>query len=409
MPETMDTFEDHWAHLVPHLDRLATMVERHRGGCPVAPTVENKDYMSVFTFIYNMVTDVRTFAYSQPLYDRMAQYATAYTARVVTPALATALRRGEYFKELATEWRCFVPFRKWTKAYFSYLDRFHTRGQNLPPVGTVLVRAFESAALSALLYDEALGRGPCRRAHAAVTLAFVRSRCERGIRVSPDEALGQSVQELAGREGPAWSREVTGAASLGSLERSAHAVAAALPQEPTGNPYRDFETRLLLADQVTNLEFLHRMDATIPPAPESPEVLKLADGRAPLAALLDPTPAEGERRRRLAALAEAAARDRLGRCGLLTEAVPMESLVELPHHAGAPVTARRYKARMAARYRPLQLLLLAAIHAGGEPSADPLVRAGLPLCGDLCEIVRRHLHALPTWRCEPEAFAWHVR
>jgi len=404
----MDTFEDHWAHLVPHLDRLAAMVERHRSGCPVPPVVETKDYMGVFTFIYNMATDVRTLAYTQSLYEGMAQYATAYTARVVTPALATALRRGEYFKALATEWRSYAHFRKWLKAYFSYLDRFFTRGQNLPSVGMVLVLAFERAALSALLYDESLGHGPCRRAHAAVTLAFVRSRCGRGIRMSPDEALGRSVQELAGRAGPAWACEVTGAASLGSLERSAHAVAAALPQEPTGNPYRDFETRLLLADQVTNLAFLHRMDATIPPVPESPEEQRLAEGRAPLKEVLDPAPAEGERRRRLAALAEAAARARLGRCELLMAAVPMETLVELPHHDDAPVTVRRHKARMAAGYRPFQLLLLAALEAGGEPSADPLVRAHLPFCGDLCELVRRRLHSLPTWRCERETFAWHA-
>jgi hypothetical protein len=90
-------------------------------------------------------------------------------------------------------------------------------------------------------------------------------------------------------------------------------------------------------------------------------------------------------------------------------AVPMESLVELPHHASASVTTRRYKARMAATYRPLQLLLLAALEAGGEPSADPLVRAHLLLCSDLCELVRRRLHALPTWRCELETFAWHAR
>ena len=117
----MDTFEDHWAHLVPHLDRLAAMVERHRGGCPVAPAVGNRDYMSVFTFIYSMATDVRTLTYTQPLYEGMARYATAYTARVVTPALATALRRGEYFKALATEWRSYVHFRKWFKAYFPTL------------------------------------------------------------------------------------------------------------------------------------------------------------------------------------------------------------------------------------------------------------------------------------------------
>jgi hypothetical protein len=399
------------ARVEPTLARLKEMAEAHRNGA-APPTFTDQEYMRAFTTIVNMTTQRAPHNYSQQLYDWVRHFTGAYVDRVVSPALQRAMDSGDFLTTLDAEWKPFSHFAKWTKAFFSYLDRFHTPRQNLPSVRMAVMLEFEQAALST-----ALRGGNMARSYAALALVYMRSKCTaRDMCDFPLFNLDASLYTLAGCNGPAWARHVSGEDAMENLVASARTIGQMLPTEPRGNPYVGWALRQFLIDQITNFAFLRRMDDVVPQLTMDDGVTAVFNkvrnviGLGPRVTaediIVNNTSTAVAATSAVASLGMAMARSRIECAGLARDGLALERYVLLPFPSDA--VEMRSSGYKAASYRPFQLMLLGTLVSRGADSNKPLVFSQLELCTDLCDTIRRYMHTVPTCIHLEETFAWHV-
>lgn len=398
------------AQIEPTLLRLQAMAEAHRSGAE-PPTFTDKEYMGTFTTIYNMTTQNAPHNYSEELYEWVRSFTFKYVARVVAPALQSAMDSGHFLTTLESEWQAFSHLAKWTKSFFAYLDRFHTRRQNLPSVRLVVMLTFEKAALSA-----ALRGGNMAIAYATLALVHLRSKyTSRDSRDSPLYNLDESLYTLAGCTGPEWAQQVSGADAMRTLVASARTIGQTLSSEPHGNPYVGWRLRLFLMDQITNFAFLRRIDDVVPQLTWDGEtmtflnkvrsVVGLGPRVTPEDVIVTSASTATGATSAVASLGVAMARSRIQYAGVALEGFALERYVILPFPSDAEQL--RDQGSMAVSYRPFQLMLLAALVSRGADSDEPLVFSQLELCADVCELIRRCIHKVPTYIDREETFAWH--
>ena len=411
MNECLVTLDDGMRQIKPYLSRLEAMVDAHREGAAV-PHFSRQEYMTVFTIVYNMTTQKKTHNYSEQLYQLVRRYTDAYATRVVAPALRSAMRNGSFLTSLDREWQSFSQLAKWTNLFFNYLNRSHAIRQNVPHVRLVAMLAFEKVALSA-----ALSADCSPRSYAALTLVYIRSKYPTSIStISPLYDLDQSLYTLAGFNAMLLARRITGAEAMATLMDSARTIAEALPTETCGNPYVGWSLRQFLIDRVTDFAFLRRVDDIVPPLAMNDDVA-LAFSKTRHIVGMGPriTPDDVichisntsvETTGDVWSLAMAMVRSSMHRAGLGLDGLAIERCVKLPFPSDAD--QMRTFGRMGAAYRPFQLMLLEAMVSRGADNDSPLVFARLPLCRDTCDIIRMHLHKLPTYIDRAEIFSWHM-
>ena len=120
--------EEGWAQIETYINRLIQIVwsddlkERK---------INNRDYMTAFTLVYNMCTQDHPHKYSEQLYSRYKKTYNDVFIQHVVPKIDVAPDTELAIQE---QWRKYKIFMKWMYNFFSYLDRFYIKRQGLPPV-----------------------------------------------------------------------------------------------------------------------------------------------------------------------------------------------------------------------------------------------------------------------------------
>ena len=124
------------------------------------PVIHNRDYMTAFTLVYQMCTQEAPHNYSEQLYSRYKKTYNDVFIQHVVPEIDVAPDTGLDIQE---QWMKYKIFMKWMNNFFSYLDRFYTKRQALPPVkgydmGTKLFRDYLCDRLSEERIDAILSK-----------------------------------------------------------------------------------------------------------------------------------------------------------------------------------------------------------------------------------------------------------
>ena len=148
--------EDAWAVLQADLD---AMVERAFGG--EAEVADNAVYMRVWSqrsHVYNMCVQNPPDNHSAGFYRRYGEYFARLHAMRVQPLLDRASNVELHTlpgESIVQAYRCFFVAAKWGKNFCSYLDRFHTKQHNLPPLTVVTDEVVRSALRARLIWGPA--------------------------------------------------------------------------------------------------------------------------------------------------------------------------------------------------------------------------------------------------------------
>lgn len=94
----------------------------------------NKEYIDIYSMLYNMCTQRPPHNYSEQLYTRHGETIYNYLNDKVLPALQT--KHGEaLLVELVKRGKNHMLMVKWLKLFFAYLDRYHVKYYSLPTLG----------------------------------------------------------------------------------------------------------------------------------------------------------------------------------------------------------------------------------------------------------------------------------
>ena len=131
--------EEGWAQIETYINRLIQIVWSDD---LTGRKFDNKDYMTVFVIVYDMCTQKRPHNHSEQLYSRYKKTYNDVFIQHVVPEIDVAPDTELAIQE---QWMKYKIFMKWMYDFFSYLDRFYTKRQGLPPVkgydmGTELFR-----------------------------------------------------------------------------------------------------------------------------------------------------------------------------------------------------------------------------------------------------------------------------
>ena len=365
----MAAVEEGWRQLAD--GPLAKLVRWAEAGAPADQELfDNKGYMTAFVVAYNICMTHPIPGNSAALYDRvhgfMRDYLDAAFAALSAGAGAATMLPADAAVGRLNGYPTVV---KWVKSIFSYLDRFHTRRDNLPPLRdslNALVRQrlkpagrndLERQVLDALaaLPGEDLQGNPCSMRRYGVVQMLT---CSAGSDLDLDEAPQPPKDALI---------------EAIKTARRHPTIAASWPDPSVGLAGARFGGAAGLLAQAKNANALDVGGLT-----------RAAHG--------------AQRRLRIAAMPRAVTHGLYTADGEL--AAPLPDLMAV------------------ARHRPQQLLLLGALVSRGADSASPLVGAPLVLSADLASKIREALHQMPGLcpRAGPsgtgapvagEEFAWH--
>jgi len=122
--------EEGWVQIEKHIEKLIHCVWPSSSG-HTDRVIDNRDYMSVFTLVYQMCTQEAPHNYSGQLYSRYNKKSKDVFADHVVPKIDVASYTESTIQE---QWIKYKTFMKWMGRFFSYMDRFHTKRQDLPPI-----------------------------------------------------------------------------------------------------------------------------------------------------------------------------------------------------------------------------------------------------------------------------------
>ena len=131
--------EEGWVQIYPYVERLIHAVWSddprwcgHR--------FDNKDYMTVFVLVFQMSSWSPPHNYSEQLYSRYKKIHNDVFTQNVVPKIGVAPDNELVIQE---QWGKYKIFTRWMGNFFSYLDRFYTKRQDLPPVKDMGMRLFK--------------------------------------------------------------------------------------------------------------------------------------------------------------------------------------------------------------------------------------------------------------------------
>ncbi len=253
--DSLSELENGWKHIVVYLTKVEQIADDSRvhpaqvcGG-----TIDNKEYMTVFSNVYNIATRAPIHKHSRLIYKRMRGYVQAYLDRVVAPNLRRVARNGDYLIALGKEWHAYAIFARWVRSFFMYLDRFYTRQEGLPKIKTTLLRMFEATALSTVSSAEWENQD---LASAFADMTVVYTRYTRSTYASAEVKVN-FIPIAYETEPGSGDMDTDMAAATGTFPASARTLALTMPtRPPTRNkPYMGWSSRVIMSELVTNIDF----------------------------------------------------------------------------------------------------------------------------------------------------------
>jgi cullin 1 len=122
--------EEGWAQIETHIEKLIHCVWPSPSG-HTDRVINNRDYMSVFTLVYQMCIQKAPHNYSEQLHSRYNKKSKDVFVDHVVPKIDVASYTESVIQE---QWMKYKTFMKWMRNFFSYMDRFHTKRQILTPI-----------------------------------------------------------------------------------------------------------------------------------------------------------------------------------------------------------------------------------------------------------------------------------
>ncbi|KAH0905459.1 hypothetical protein HID58_037286 [Brassica napus] len=103
--------------------------------------IDPKQYLELYTTIYNMCIQKHPHDYSQRLYNKYRDIVEHYAKKTVLPSIQQ--KHDEYLlRELSRRWGHYKVFVKWLSHFFNYLERFFISQRNQPPLLEVAMKSF---------------------------------------------------------------------------------------------------------------------------------------------------------------------------------------------------------------------------------------------------------------------------
>lgn len=136
------SLEEGWNHKIKAnaIDPLETMLDE---GFKKTRLFSNADYANIYTICYNMCTQKQPYNWSEQLYQRHGETIASYLERKVVPAFKD--KHGELLlKEFVLRGENHKIMNKWHQKFFMYLDRYHVKYHQLPPLEEAGLRYFKS-------------------------------------------------------------------------------------------------------------------------------------------------------------------------------------------------------------------------------------------------------------------------
>ena len=130
--------EEGWDQIEQHIERLIQILWYDTPNS--TPVIHNRDYMTVFTLVFQMSTQEPPHNYSEQLYSRYEKIHNDVFTHNVVPKIDVAPDNELVIQE---QWGKYKIFTRWMGNFFSYLDRFYTKRQDLPPVKDMGMRLFK--------------------------------------------------------------------------------------------------------------------------------------------------------------------------------------------------------------------------------------------------------------------------
>ena len=134
--------EEGWVQIYAYVERLINGVWSDDLECwgPGEQGISNKEYITGFTLVYQMSTQEPPHNYSEQLYSRYEKIHNDVFTQNVVPKIDVAPDNELVIQE---QWGKYKIFTRWMGNFFSYLDRFYTKRQDLPPVKDMGMRLFK--------------------------------------------------------------------------------------------------------------------------------------------------------------------------------------------------------------------------------------------------------------------------
>ncbi|TQD93909.1 hypothetical protein C1H46_020468 [Malus baccata] len=124
-------WEQGWSYMQKGISKLKRIIQGLR-----EPQFSSKDYMMLYTTVYNMCTQKPPCDYSRKLYDKYQETFENYINSTVLPSLKEKL--DEFMlQELVKSWENHKVMVRWLSCFFHYLDRYFVADRSLRPPNEV--------------------------------------------------------------------------------------------------------------------------------------------------------------------------------------------------------------------------------------------------------------------------------
>ena len=151
--------EDGWSKIYPAIENLVQRLWPEEGQRWEQVKINNTEYMTVFVEVYNMCAQKYPNNHADQLYERYKDTVNQVFDQNVLPIIDSCINASEdeITVVINDQWSRFRIFVKWISAFFSYLDRYHTKRMGLPGLRETGIGVFKDN-LRQLIQKS----GPCR-------------------------------------------------------------------------------------------------------------------------------------------------------------------------------------------------------------------------------------------------------
>ncbi|KAF7027241.1 hypothetical protein CFC21_039302 [Triticum aestivum] len=142
--QTPIALEDGWREMEAGIARLKRILHGVDG-----VSFTSKEYIHLYTMIFNMCTQKPPYDYSEQLYKRYKQALEEYIKSAVLPSLKS--KHGEFLlRELVERWKNHKVMVRWLTRFFHYLDRYYVSRKLLLPLKELGLSCFHDLVFDGL-------------------------------------------------------------------------------------------------------------------------------------------------------------------------------------------------------------------------------------------------------------------